>query len=309
MPPIIVDRFAPSPTSDLHVGNLRTALAGWLLTRADGGQWLVRIEDLDRDRVRAADGAAARNLADLASLGLQHDGDVVVQGERLDAYRDALATLSGRTYECFCTRREIAEAASAPHDGHRAYPGTCSRLSSAQAARLRESRPAAIRVRAEGASMTVRDLVAGDVTAPVDDFVLVRGDGAFAYNLAVVVDDIAQGVTHITRGADLLESAPRQAWLTQRLGGIPAVYCHVGLVTNPDGQRLSKRDGAVTMGDLAAAGLASSDVLAMLTAALGLGAQTSLDDALDVLRTHGPGPRFFSGAIWDEESHQLGQAG
>ena len=126
----IVDRYAPSPTSDLHLGNLRTALAGWLLTRREEGQWLLRIEDLDAARVRAAGGAAARQLADLRRLGMIWDGEVVTQSERLDVYRDALARLRNRTYECFCTRREIEQAASAPHgDGHRPYPGTCAQLS------------------------------------------------------------------------------------------------------------------------------------------------------------------------------------
>ncbi|MFD0867311.1 glutamate--tRNA ligase family protein, partial [Tessaracoccus lubricantis] len=130
-----VDRYAPSPTSDLHLGNLRTALAGWLLARSVGGGWLMRVEDLDADRVRAAQGMEARNLADLQALGLGWDGPVVRQSERLELYRDAVASLP--TYECFCTRREIAEAASAPHDGHRAYPGTCKGLSAAERAERR----------------------------------------------------------------------------------------------------------------------------------------------------------------------------
>ena len=169
------------------------------------------------------------------------DGEVVTQSERLDIYRDALARLRDRTYECFCTRKEIVQAASAPHgDGHRPYPGTCARLSTAERNRRRKQRPAAIRIRAEGARFTVTDLFAGTVTGVVDDFVLVRGDGVPAYNFATVIDDLYQGVTRITRGADLLGSAPRQAWLTTLLGGQPPSYAHIGLVTNSDGKRLAK---------------------------------------------------------------------
>ena len=288
---MFVDRYAPSPTSDLHLGNLRTALAGWLLTRRAGGRWLLRVEDLDRDRVRAADGVEARQLADLLSLGLSWDGEPVRQSERLDAYRDAVASLP--TYECFCTRREIAEAASAPHDGYRAYAGTCRGLTDAQREARRAERFPAIWVDAGGARFTVFDEHAGEVTGEVDDFVLVRGDGQFAYNLATVVDDVAAGVTHITRGADLLSSAPRQAWLTTRLGGAPATYAHIGLVTNDRGERVAKRDGAVTLRDL---GMDPADVLAMLSDSLGLGPCRSTEEALAAM----PGDqRFFSGVRFD----------
>ena len=287
---MFVDRYAPSPTSDLHLGNLRTALAGWLLTRRAGGRWLLRVEDLDRDRVRAADGVEARQLADLLSLGLTWDGVPVRQSERLDAYRDAVAFLP--TYECFCTRREIAEAASAPHDGYRAYAGTCRGLTDAQREARRAERFPAIRVDAGGARFTVFDEHAGEVTGEVDDFVLVRGDGQYAYNLAVVVDDVAMGVNHVTRGADLLSSAPRQAWLTTRLGGPPARYAHIGLVTNGDGQRLAKRDGAVSLRDLP---LAPADVLSLLSSSLGLGPCRTTEEALAAM----PGDqRFFQCATW-----------
>lgn len=294
-----VDRYAPSPTADLHVGNLRTALAGWLLARRAGGFWRMRIEDLDTARVTAAGDAEIRQLADLGRMGLTWDPPLLRQSERLHVYADVVASLRERTYECFCTRREIAEAASAPHDdGYRPYPGTCARLSFAQAEERRRHRPGAIRIRSEGAEFTVTDRHAGHVTAPVDDFVLVRGDGAFAYNLAVVVDDIAQGVTQITRGADLLSSAPRQAWLTRLLGGEPATYAHIGLVTNPEGQRLAKRDGAVTLADLAAQGWSTGDVMRRLTASLGLPAVGSAEEALAVMPEAPPGA-FFAPLIWD----------
>lgn len=305
----VVDRYAPSPTSDLHLGNLRTALAGWLLTRHEGGRWLMRVEDLDRERVRAACGAEQRQLGDLRTLGLDWDGPVVRQSDRLGLYADALALLSGRTYECFCTRREIAEASSAPHgDGHRPYPGTCARLSRAEAERRHAIRPGAIRVRAEGAAFTVHDVHAGEVTGVVDDFVLVRSDGGYSYNFATTVDDVAQGVTRITRGADLLSSAPRQAWLATRIGGAAPTYAHVGLVTNTAGSRLAKRDGSVTLSDLLARGLGTADVFAMLTASLGLGPRRTPDSALLAMpegALPAAGDRFWRAAVWDEASGTL----
>lgn len=262
-------RFAPSPTSDLHLGNLRTGLLSWLMARATGRAHLVRIEDLDAARVAAAEGVAARQLADLAAIGVEADGLVVRQSERLGLYEDALAHLP--TYECFCTRAEIREASSAPHgDGYRPYPGTCRDLTEAQRAERRARRPPALRVRAGDVTETVRDVWAGEVSRVVDDFVVRRNDGAFAYNLAVVVDDVAQGVDQVVRGDDLLTSAPRQAWLTRRLGGRAPVYAHVPLVLGPDGRRLAKRDGAVTLADLASSGLTSGGVLALIGASLGL---------------------------------------
>lgn len=305
----VTDRYAPSPTSRLHLGNLRTALAGWLLTRSAGGRWLMRVEDLDEARVRAAGGMAEQQFADLAALGLGHDGPVVWQSARREAYAGAVAALGDQTYECFCTRREIAEAASAPHgDGHRPYPGTCARLDSREAARRREVRRPAIRVRVEGASATVVDVAAGEVTGVVDDFVLVRADGTYSYNLAVVVDDVFQGVTRITRGADLLSSAPRQAWLTARLGGTPATYAHVGLVTNADGERLAKRDGAVTLADLAARGWDARRVMAELTASLGLGRHETAKAALGAMPERGlpdPDGPFWRGAVWHDVEQRL----
>lgn len=262
-------RFAPSPTSDLHVGNLRTALVAWLLARTSGRSFLLRVEDLDTVRVAAAGDVARRQLADLAALGLDHDGEVVWQSARLDAYAAAVAGLD--TYPCYCTRREIAEAASAPHgDGYRPYPGTCRRLGASRLAELAATRRPALRVRADGASATVQDLWAGAVSAVVDDFVLVRNDGAYAYNLAVVVDDLAMGVDQVCRGDDLLSSAPRQAWLAGRLGGPAPAYAHVPLAVNTAGRRLAKRDGAVTLADLAGLGLGAGDVLGLLAVSLGL---------------------------------------
>ncbi|MEZ5087835.1 MAG: tRNA glutamyl-Q(34) synthetase GluQRS [Tessaracoccus sp.] len=294
-----VDRYAPSPTSDLHLGNLRTAAAGWLAARRAGGRWLMRIKDLDEARVRAYSGGYHRQLADLAALGLDFDGEIVLQSERGDAYRDAIDALGSRTYECYCTRREIAEAASAPHhDGYRPYPGTCRDLSTAERERRRHSRPAALRVRADGARWRVQDAFFGEVEGVVDDFVLVRGDGQVAYNLAVVVDDLEMGVTHITRGDDLLSSAPRQAWLAAQLGGSQPRYAHAGLVVNESGARLAKRDGAVTLNDLRARGIDTGDVITLLTVSLGLGPCRSMNDALAAMTGSYP-PEMQRGAVWD----------
>ena len=283
-----VDRYAPSPTSDLHLGNLRTALAGWLLARRAGGRWLMRIEDLDEARVRAADGVEARQLADLCALGLGWDGGGVRQSERLEAYRDAVASLPPSV--CFSTRRELAEAASAPHDDYRPYPGTCRGLTAAERDERRRTRRPALRVDSGGETFTVTDVHAGEVTGAVDDFVLVRG-GQFAYNLATVVDDVAAGVTFITRGADLLSSAPRQAWLTRRLGGTPATYAHVGLVVNAEGRRLAKRDGAVGLEAFAS----PADAFAALSESLGLGPCRNTEEALAAQVDE---QRFFGGAVW-----------
>jgi len=262
-------RFAPSPTSDLHLGNLRTALLAWLFARSTGRDFLIRVEDLDQVRVAAAAGVAERQLADLSALGIDHDGQIVRQSERLALYESAIGTLE--TYECYCSRREVSESARAPHgDGHRPYPGTCRDLTETERAERRALRPAALRVRAHGERWAVTDELYGEVTGVVDDFVLRRGDGTFAYNLAVVVDDGEQGVDQVVRGDDLLSSAPRQAWLAHRLGLTPPVYAHVPLAVTHDGRRLAKRDGAVTLADLAALGVTPDRVLTHIASSLGL---------------------------------------
>jgi glutamyl-tRNA synthetase len=244
-------RFAPSPTGPLHVGNLRTALAAWAIARAGGSPFIVRMEDLDLATSSRAN--EARQLAELAAIGLDWDGPVVRQSERFARYHDAIGELTAAalTYECFCTRREIREAAQAPHGGEVPYPGTCRELTAAERSSRRDERPPALRLRAPGEPVTIDDLVVGPFTATPDDVVLRRNDGVPAYNLAVVVDDAAQGVTQVVRGDDLLPSSPRQA-LLQDLLGLPRVgYAHVPLVVGSDGQRLAKRHGAVTLEDLA----------------------------------------------------------
>jgi len=273
-------RFAPSPSGDLHLGNLRTALLAWLFARSTGRQFLMRVEDLDR--VRA--GAEARQLADLHAIGLEWDGPVVRQSERTALYDDAIAhlTATGMTYECFCTRREIQEAASAPHAPDGAYPGTCRDLTAAE--RASKTRPPAVRLRADVTEFSIHDDITGAFHGQVDDLVLRRVDGVAAYNLAVVVDDGAQGVDQVVRGDDLLTSSPRQAYLASLLD-IPApTYAHVPLALNAQGKRLAKRDGAVTLEDQAALGLGPQDVLHLLARSLELAESDERVSPGDILR-------------------------
>lgn len=246
-------RFAPSPTGPLHLGNLRTALVAWLFARSSGGRFLVRIEDLDP--VTASREHEVQQLGDLAALGLDWDGEVVRQSDRFDRYEAAIArlTAAGLTYPCYCTRREIREAAAAPHDGpvpDGAYPGTCRHLS-ADERRQREAggRRPALRLRAQVRSVALVDRLAGPYEAAVDDLVLRRNDGVPAYNLAVVVDDAAQGIGEVVRGDDLLSSTPRQIHLAALLDLPERSYAHVPLVLGPGGGRLAKRDGAVTLAE------------------------------------------------------------
>jgi glutamyl-tRNA synthetase len=279
-------RYAPSPTGALHLGNLRTALLAWLFARSQGAPFHLRIDDLDRSRVRP--GVAAAQLADLAALGLDWDGPVVRQSERLERYAAAIDRLDGAglLYPCYCTRAEIREAASAPHGptGEGSYPGTCRDLGAAQRAeRERGGRPPALRLRAGGVVVEFCDRLLGARRDVVDDLVVRRNDGAPAYNLAVVLDDAAQEVGEVVRGADLLDTTARQLHLGALLH-LPAVaHAHVPLVLGPDGARLAKRHGAVTLADRGAAGQSPLEVRARLAASVGLarpGERPALDDLL-----------------------------
>jgi glutamyl-tRNA synthetase len=261
-------RYAPSPTGELHVGNLRTAVLSWLFARSTGRRFLLRIEDLDSSRVRP--GLAAQQCADLAALGVTFDEAPVVQSARLAAYEQALQELADRSYECFCSRREIAEAASAPHGAIPRYPGTCRDLSLTERAELRTRRAPAWRLRAVGASVTVHDLLHGEVTGAVDDLVIRRNDGVPAYNLAAAVDDAEAGIDQVVRGEDLLPSAVNQAFLASLLGHAPPTYAHVPLAVNVSGRRLAKRDGPVTLSDLARRGWGAADVLSVIARSLDL---------------------------------------
>jgi glutamyl-tRNA synthetase len=279
-------RFAPSPTGELHLGTARTALVGWLEARAAGGAFVLRIEDLDGPRT--VPGAEARILADLRWLGLDWDEGPDVggphgpyrQSERLERYEAAVARLltAGLAYPCYCSRAEVARASLAPHgpgdDGPR-YPGTCRDLdAAARAARAARKTPA-LRLRVPPGEIAFTDAIAGprreSVTDTVGDFVLRRADGVHAYQLAVVVDDAAMHVTHVTRGDDLLGSTARQLLLYRLLDlPPPAHFAHVPLVLGPDGARLAKRHGAISLAQLRAAGATAEEITGRLAASLGL---------------------------------------
>lgn len=244
-------RFAPSPSADLHIGNLRTAVLAWLFARSTGRRFLMRVEDLDD---RTFPDIAERQLADLAAIGITWDGPASRQTEHAERYDAVVDTLRDREllFECYCTRRDIAQAPRAPHAPEGAYPGTCRDLdeSARERRRAETGRPPALRLRTTVTEFTVYDVLHGDYTGAVDDFVVRRGDGVPAYNLAVVVDDVASGIDQVVRGDDLLSSSPRQAYLARLLGHQQPVYAHVPLVLNTDGARLAKRDGAVTLAEI-----------------------------------------------------------
>jgi len=227
----------------------------WLFARASGGRFVLRVEDLDR-RASRQDHERSQ-LADLRAVGIDWDGEVVRQSERFDRYEAALDRLDGEgvLYPCYCSRKEVAAAASAPHGPlpEGAYPGTCRRLSSAErASREAAGRRPAWRVRARGDEVEVVDRRVGRWSTAVDDFVVRRNDGTPAYQIAVVVDDADQGIEEVVRGQDLLDTTPRQVWLAGRLDLPVPAYLHVPLVVGPDGHRLAKRHGAVTLSELGA---------------------------------------------------------
>ncbi len=271
-------RYAPSPSGDLHFGNLRTALLAWLFARSTGRRFVVRIEDVDTQR--SSEESAQRQLEDLQALGIDWDGEVIRQQNRYAAYAEALRQLPH--YECFCSRKDIQEASRAPHAIPGQYPGTCRNLTPAEKEVKRAELAAAgrvpsLRLAAEVSEFTIHDALHGDYTGDVDDFILRRGglvadvanpDTDWAYNLAVVVDDIYQGVDQVVRGDDLLSSAPRQAYLASLLGQPAPEFVHVPLVLNEEGKRLSKRDGAVTLRQLLEE-QSPSDVVAHMAESLG----------------------------------------
>ncbi|XZG69205.1 tRNA glutamyl-Q(34) synthetase GluQRS [Chitinibacteraceae bacterium HSL-7] len=247
-------RFAPSPTGSLHLGSLLAAVASYLEARARNGRWLVRIEDVDRTRVQA--GAASRILTTLEAYGFEWDGEVVYQTDRDDLYEAALLALrqSGRAYPCACSRREVAEMAVRVGVDGPVYGGRCrGGLPEGVAGR-------AWRVRVDAGDVGFRDVVQGvrsqDLARDVGDFVVRRADDLFAYQLAVVADDAEQGVTHVVRGADLLDSTPRQIGLIRMLGYAEPEYAHVPILVNERGEKLSKQtlapalDGGAVVADL-----------------------------------------------------------
>ncbi|MGJ4075054.1 glutamate--tRNA ligase family protein [Corynebacterium macclintockiae] len=289
-------RYAPSPSGDLHLGNFRTAVLAWLFAKHEGRQFRMRIDDIDAQR--SSEESAKQQLLDLATMGVGHEGRLWRQQECWSEYEKALEALRARglVYECYCSRKDIAEAVRAPHAAPGAYPGTCRDLGESERAAKRaelaaRGRVPALRLRAGVDEWEVRERFAvggGVYRGAVDDMVLRRGGNApkgagagvgagapdgggaarpgvgasaggaaaggqvnrdYAYNLAVVVDDALAGVGQVVRGDDLLSSAPRQAYLAHLLGLPPVEYVHVPLVLGPDGKRLAKRDGAVTLRD------------------------------------------------------------
>jgi glutamyl-Q tRNA(Asp) synthetase len=239
-------RFAPSPTGPLHFGSLVAALGSYLDARSQGGQWLLRIEDVDE--ARAIPGAADSILRTLDAFGFEWDGEVLVQSRRIDLYHAALVSLQldGQVYPCACSRSEIAQASSRRSvDGALIYPGTCR-------AGLAEGRAArAWRLRVPDREFQFVDRVQGEsrqnLASEVGDFVLLRADGQYAYQLAVVVDDADQGVNSVVRGVDLLASTARQIWLQQRLGRPTPTYAHLPVVVNSAGEKLSKQTRAAAV--------------------------------------------------------------
>ncbi|WP_087116974.1 tRNA glutamyl-Q(34) synthetase GluQRS [Corynebacterium urinipleomorphum] len=281
-------RYAPSPSGDLHFGNLRTAVLAWLFARQSGRKFYMRVEDIDSERSSME--SAQRQLEDLAAIGIEWDEPVVYQHDRGEAYASALAKLD--TYECYCSRRDIREAASAPHAQPGMYPGTCRDLTEEQRAYRRSQlsqsgRLPAIRLRAHAERWTVNDVYKGEFTGPVDDVILKRGGNAnqaqvgdWAYNLAVVVDDGYQSIDQVVRGDDLLGSAPAQAYLAHELGFPDPEYVHVPLVVTADGRRLAKRDGAVTLRQMAEDG-GVQRVVEQIASSLGHPDVSSMGELLD----------------------------
>jgi glutamyl-Q tRNA(Asp) synthetase len=277
-----VGRFAPSPTGPLHAGSLVAALASWLDARAHQGRWLVRLEDTDTPR--CVPGAAQTILQQLAACGLHSDGPVLVQSARSQAYQTALSALTSRgmAYACGCTRKEVQDAAVAlndPHDPHGSnpshidtvYPGTC--RGGLKGKTHRATRLLTLQDQAD-VTITWHDRRLGaqsqNITREVGDFVLKRADGLWAYQLAVVVDDAHQGITHVVRGLDLANNTPRQIWLQRRLALPTPQYLHTPLVLASDGHKLSKQNGAQAL----ALGHPQAVLLALQSAAATLGLPT-----------------------------------
>jgi glutamyl-tRNA synthetase len=281
--PLVVGRLAPSPTGAQHVGNARTYLLAWLSVRARGGRVILRMEDIDSPRVKR--GAAEQAIEDLRWLGLDWDegpdvggpGQPYVQTQRLEFYRETLARLKAaeRVYPCTCSRADVEAAASAPHVGQEGpvYPGTCAGRSVADAEVLKEQ-PYAWRLRTTRKVRRFNDLVADEqacnVGEELGDFVVWKGDGTPAYQLAVVADDHAMGVTEVVRGDDLLPSAFRQLELYEFFGREPPVFGHVPLVVGSDGRRLAKRHGDTRLATLRAAGVRAEQLVGLLAWSCGL---------------------------------------
>ncbi len=279
-------RYAPSPTGPLHLGNLRTALLAWLQARLSGGQFVLRMEDIDQPRVKT--GSAQQSLDDLHWMGLDWDEGPNIggpvgpyeQSSRIALYETALQRLhfDTRLFPCFCSRKDIARAASAPHgnDTTNIYPGTCRDMTLEQGnqQKSQQHRDPAWRYRVPEQTISFDDQIVGHVVQTlhkdVGDFVLQRADAQFAYQLAVVVDDGLMGITDVVRGVDLLDSTPRQIELFNALGFTAPRFWHVPLLHDSTGKRMAKRDGAESVATLRAQGISAEELIGTFAASLGL---------------------------------------
>jgi glutamyl-tRNA synthetase len=287
------------------LGSAWTALASWVVARRASGTCVLRFENLDTSRVVA--GAYARIQDDLRWLGLDWDGDPVHQSERVDLYRRTVEQLAaaGWVYPCDCSRAEIARAPSAPHPGEESvYPGLCRDRDPNRAMK----RPPALRLRIpETAVVSFEDGIAGQVTQrlsqEVGDFVLRRGDGVFAYQIAVVVDDLAMGITDVVRAADLVASTPRQIWLAQLLGARPPRYVHVPLVVTREGARLEKRTRGITIRELRESGVRAERIVGSMAYGLGLADTDRPATASEVARSTAERAIEWRGRPWPVPEH------
>lgn len=270
----VVGRYAPSPTGQLHLGNLRTALLAWLSTRCQEGKFLLRMEDIDTPRV--VQGSADQILRDLQWLGLDWDEVIMVQSARTQAYQQALTNLQqqGLVYPCYCSRKEIQQSSSAPHGETPVYAGTCRSLTTDQQDELAKLKSPSYRV-----------VVSEQLQAEVGDFVIKRADGLFAYQLAVVVDDLAQGVTEVVRGADLASSTSRQQYLLNKISKheVSINYYHAPLMLDESGLRMSKRDGSKSIRQWQQSGRNAPQLLAYLANSLGMKIDANQIELADLL--------------------------
>ncbi len=287
-----VGRYAPSPTGTLHVGNLRTALVAWLWSRHDGSGFRMRFED--HDRHQAATEHERAQLRDLAALGLDWDEPVTRTSDRWARYDAVLDELIERdlTFPCWCSRRDIREAAAAPHAPVEGYPGTCRDLDGTgraeRAATARVEAPS-LRLRGGGEPVDFVDAVVGPVSGTVDDIVLRRGDGLPSYNLTVSVDEIDEGIEIVVRADDLVPVTPAQIRIIQLLDGMRPTYAHVPLAVAPGtGRRLAKRDGAVTLAELEAVGWTAEGVRTELARSLGLCGLDEVPTPADLVASFDP---------------------